>query len=76
MPPPQPHACPASALCLCFLARDPITTDYYNWGQFQKPRAGEEEEEEGKREEVVSFLSYTPQARGSWEAPEEEAGWA
>ncbi|KAK2493139.1 hypothetical protein MC885_009588 [Smutsia gigantea] len=23
--------------CLGFLARDPITMDYYNWGQFQKP---------------------------------------
>lgn len=50
MPPPQTPAFPATALCLCFLARDPITTDYYNCGQFQKPREGEAEEGEGEGE--------------------------
>lgn len=36
---------------VCFLARDPIAMEYYNWGRFQKPREGEAEEEEGCREE-------------------------
>lgn len=70
-PTPNPGL-PSNCSCLCFLARDPITTDYYNWGQFQKPREGEVEEEEGEGEEVLSCRSRTPQARGSWKAVAEE----
>ena len=31
-------------LCLCFLVRDPTSTDYYNCDPFQKPVEGEAEE--------------------------------
>lgn len=70
MLPPQPPAYPATSLC--FLARDPIATHYYNWGQFQKPLEGEAEE--GEKGEVGNFRSHVPRARGGGKNVEEEAG--
>lgn len=52
-------------LCLCFLARHPFATDYFNCGQFQKPPEGEAKVDEGEREAVAwecSFRSHTPRA--------------
>lgn len=72
MLPPQPPAYSATSLCLCFLARDPIATHYYNWGQFQKPSEGEAEE--GEKGEVGNFRSHVPRARGGGKNVEEEAG--
>lgn len=55
-----------SAVCVCFLARDPLATeDYYNWGQSQKPSEGEAEEEEGEREEVAWKLSFRSHTSGA-----------
>ncbi|KAF0874753.1 NTAL protein, partial [Crocuta crocuta] len=36
---------------LCFLARDPLTSDYYNWGQFQKP--SEDDDDTNSYENVL-----------------------
>lgn len=41
-----------SAVCVCFLARDPLATeDYYNWGQSQKP--SEDDDDTNSYENVL-----------------------
>ena len=58
---------PSSWCCVCFLARHPFATDYFDCGRFQKPPEGEAKVDEGEREEVAcesAASEVTPPGRG------------
>uniref|UniRef100_A0A8C7AMP5 Linker for activation of T cells family member 2 n=1 Tax=Neovison vison TaxID=452646 RepID=A0A8C7AMP5_NEOVI len=59
--PPRPKPPPAQPpLCLCLLARDPISMDYYNWGQFRKPPEDDDNEDANSYENVLICTQKEP----------------